>query len=156
VEIGRSLEDAYEFIGYKIESNNITYRENIEDNISVFIDYQDLQQILINLMNNAVQSMKKGGTLGVRAYRNGSKVMIEVHDDGPGIKEEDIDKIFDPFFTTKKPGEGTGLGLWLTYDIVSNYNGEISVKSKKGEGATFSIKFDGAGLYEKQGTDHRG
>jgi signal transduction histidine kinase len=156
VEIGRSLEDAYEFIEYKIESNNITYKENVEDNISVFINYQDLQQILINLMNNAVQSMKNGGTLDVRAYRNGSKVIIEMSDSGAGIEEGSIDKIFDPFYTTKKPGEGTGLGLWLTYDIVSNYNGEISVKSRKGEGATFSIKFDGAGLYETQSTDHRG
>ncbi|MEE9523519.1 MAG: ATP-binding protein [Thermodesulfovibrionales bacterium] len=156
VEIGRSLEDTYAFIEYKIESNNITYKENIEDNVSVFIDYYDLQQILINLLNNAVQSMKNGGTLRVSAYRNGSKVMIEVSDSGAGIEEESIDKIFDPFYTTKKPGEGTGLGLWLTYDIVSNYNGEISVKSKKGEGATFSIKLDGAELYETQGTDNRG
>ena len=154
VGIKRSLEDAYTFIEYKIESNNITYKENVEDNITVFIDYHDLQQVLINLMNNAVQSMKKGGTLGVRAYRKGSKVIIEVSDSGEGIKEDSIDKIFDPFYTTKKPGEGTGLGLWLTYDIVSNYNGEISVKSKKDEGATFSIKFDGAGLYETQSIDH--
>lgn len=156
VGIRRSLEDAFAFIEYKIGSNNITYKENIEDNISVFIDYHDLQQILINLLNNAVQSMKNGGTLGVRAYRKGSNVMIEVSDSGSGIEEESIDKIFDPFYTTKKPGEGTGLGLWLTYDIVNNYNGDISVKSKKGEGATFSIKFDGAGLYETQGTNHRG
>jgi signal transduction histidine kinase len=128
----------------------------VEDDVFVYIDHYDLQQVLINLMNNAVQSMGNGGTLGVRAYRKGSKVMIEVSDSGAGIGEESINKIFDPFYTTKKPGEGTGLGLWLTYDIVSNYNGEISVKSKKGEGSTFSIKFDGAGLYETQGTDRRG
>jgi two-component system NtrC family sensor kinase len=156
VAIRRSLEDAYAFIGYKIKDNNITYRENVEDNVSLFIDYQDLQQIIINLLDNAVQSMKNGGTLTVSALRNGSNVIIEVSDSGEGIGEESIDKIFDPFYTTKNPGEGTGLGLWLTYDIVSNYKGEISVKSKKGEGTTFSIKFDAEEFYETQGTDHRG
>ncbi len=156
IKIKKLLQDVYGFIEYKMKNNNITYKENVDDDVFVYMDHYDLQQVLINLMNNAVQSMENGGSLGVRAYRKGSKVMIEVSDSGAGIEEESINKIFDPFYTTKKPGEGTGLGLWLTYDIVNNYNGEISVKSKKGEGSTFSIEFEGAGLYETQGTDHRG
>jgi signal transduction histidine kinase len=97
---------------------------------------------MINLMINAIQSMKQGGTLSVNAFRNNSKVILEVSDTGDGIEEENLDKIFDPFYTTKRPGEGTGLGLWLTYEIVKNYDGEISVHSKKGKGSTFTIKFN--------------
>jgi signal transduction histidine kinase len=62
-------------------------------------------------------------------------------DTGGGIDKEDIHKIFDPFYTTKMPGEGTGLGLWVTYEIVKSYDGEISIESKKGEGSKFILKF---------------
>jgi signal transduction histidine kinase len=141
VEIKESLRDIYQFIAHRTEKNNIIYRENIENGITVLIDPLDFQQAMINLMINAIQSMKKGGTLNVNAFRNNSSVIIEVSDTGEGIEEEKLSKIFDPFYTTKQPGEGTGLGLWLTYEIVKNYDGEISVHSKKGEGSTFIIKF---------------
>ena len=93
-------------------------------------------------MINAMQSMTEPGTLTIDAYCKESKVILEVTDTGEGIAEKDIPKIFDPFFTTKQPGEGTGLGLWLTYEIVKSYGGEISVTSRKTVGTTFLIKFD--------------
>lgn len=142
VEIKQSIEDVYGFIEYKMKNNHISYTENLEDGISVFIDPHDLQQVMINLMTNAVQSMKNGGTLGISAYRNKSKIILEVSDTGEGIDEESLNNIFDPFYTTKQPGEGTGLGLWLTYEVVEHYGGEISVQSKKGEGSTFTLKFN--------------
>jgi signal transduction histidine kinase len=71
--------------------------------------------------------------------------MLEVSDTGKGIDENELDKIFDPFYTTKHPGEGTGLGLWLTYEIVKYYNGDITVSSKKGHGTTFNITLNSAG-----------
>ena len=86
--------------------------------------------------------MTEGGILTINAFCKESKVILEVSDTGEGIEENDILKIFDPFYTTKAPGEGTGLGLWLTYEIVHSYGGEISVTSRKNVGATFSVKFD--------------
>jgi signal transduction histidine kinase len=142
VGIKQTVKDIYPFIEHRIEKKNITYNEHIQDDITVSIDPIDLQQVMINLMINAIQSMKQGGTLSVNAFRNNSKVILEVSDTGDGIEEENLDKIFDPFYTTKRPGEGTGLGLWLTYEIVKNYDGEISVHSKKGKGSTFTIKFN--------------
>ena len=140
VEIKQALKDVYRFIEYKIKSNNIIYNENVDNGISVVIDPHDLQQIMLNLMINAVQSMKNGGTLNVEAQMNNSKVIVEVSDTGKGINQEDLNKVFDPFYTTKMPGEGTGLGLWVTYEIVKSYDGDISVESQEGEGSTFILK----------------
>jgi two-component system NtrC family sensor kinase len=86
--------------------------------------------------------MTEGGILTINAFCKGLKVILEVCDTGEGIQKKDISKIFDPFYTTKSPGEGTGLGLWLTYDIVNSYGGEITVTSKKNKGTTFTVKFD--------------
>jgi signal transduction histidine kinase len=109
------------------------------------MDHHDFEQILTNIMLNAVQSMKGGGTLGISAQLSDSRVILEISDTGEGIEDEDIDKIFDPFYTTKQLGEGTGLGLWVTYEIVKHYGGEISVHSKRGEGTAFNISFKSAG-----------
>jgi len=144
VEIKQSLKDAYRFIEYKIKNNNITYNENVDNGISVVIDPHDLQQIMLNLMINAVQSMNNGGTLNVDAHRSNSKVILEVSDSGNGIGQEDLNKVFDPFYTTKMPGEGTGLGLWVTYEIVKSYDGEIYVESEEGKGSKFTLQFNKA------------
>ncbi len=141
VEIRNILRNVHAFMDYMLKKKNIVYEENIEDSTAIIVDPHDLQQIFINLMINAVHSMEDGGTLSVQAFKNNGQVVIEVTDTGEGIEDENIDEIFDPFYTTKQAGEGTGLGLWLTQETVENYNGEISVQSKKGEGTTFSILF---------------
>jgi len=142
VGVKRSLEEVNNFIGFQMRKNNIIYVENIKDNVSVLMDPLDFQQVMTNLMINAIQSMNNGGTLSVNAFRKNSNVILKVSDTGEGIEEESIDKIYDPFYTTKLPGKGTGLGLWLTYEIVKNYDGEISVQSKKNQGSTFTLKFN--------------
>jgi signal transduction histidine kinase len=142
VGVERSLREVHDFIAFQMRKNNIKYIENIKDEVSVFMDPLDFQQIMTNVMINAIQSMNNGGTLSVHAFRKNSKVILEVSDTGEGIDEESIDKIYDPFYTTKLPGKGTGLGLWLTYEILKNYDGEISVQSKKDEGSTFTLKFN--------------
>lgn len=142
IDVKRLVRDVYRFVEYELNKRGATYKEEIEDNLRLFINPMDFQQILLNLMINAAQAMNNGGELSIKGYRSDSKVFIEIKDTGEGIADEDIHKIFDPFFTTKKVGEGTGLGLWLTYELVKNYNGDISVKSKKGEGSTFTLEFD--------------
>jgi signal transduction histidine kinase len=139
IEFKQALFDAFALVEYKLRKSNIIYNENIEAGLAVRFDPNDLQQVLINLMINAVQSMPEGGILTINAFCKRSKVILEVSDTGEGIDKEDISKIFDPFYTTKPPGEGTGLGLWLTYEIVHSYGGDISVTSRKKEGTTFSV-----------------
>ena len=81
----------------------------------------------------------KEGTVDARIQTNDRSMIVSIVDTGPGIPAENHDKIFEPFFTTKRVGEGTGMGLWVSYGIVRSFRGDISVKSTKGKGATFTI-----------------
>jgi signal transduction histidine kinase len=139
VKIGSVVESVYSLVEYKLRKGRITFESEIPDDLHIFIDPHDFQQLLLNLFINAIQAMRDGGLLAVRGYREDSSVKIEVKDTGCGIMQEDIGRIFDPFFTTKPTGEGTGLGLWLTYEIVRNYGGEILVESTLGKGSRFTL-----------------
>jgi signal transduction histidine kinase len=99
-----------------------------------------LEQVLINLITNAVHAVENGGRVMVRAQADSpSTVVLEVADSGPGIPEEDRDKIFEPFFTTKSDGKGTGLGLPIVRNIVDQHHGEISVERSDLGGAAFRV-----------------
>jgi signal transduction histidine kinase len=103
-------------------------------------DPKTLQQVFLNLFVNAIQAMKQGGILMIRAYcEDGHWLKVEVADTGTGIDPEDLPHIFEPFYTTKEVGRGTGLGLSVSYGIVRKHGGHIEVKSKKGEGSTFTV-----------------
>lgn len=136
-----SVNGVYTFVGYKLKKAKIKFVNEVEDGLFIVFDPHDFHQAVLNLFINAIHAMKDEGILKVRGYRENSKVKIEVIDTGSGIAQENLSKIFDPFFTTKPPGEGTGLGLWLSYEIVKNYNGEISVESEVGKGSKFTLAF---------------
>jgi two-component system, NtrC family, sensor kinase len=104
-------------------------------------DANRLQQSLLNLIFNAIEAMPDGGRLAIvsRLDAAAGNVCIEVQDTGQGIGREDLDHIFDPFFTTKAEGEGTGLGLSIVYGVTKNHGGRIHVKSRVGEGTSFSL-----------------
>ncbi len=104
-------------------------------------DRVQLQQVVLNMVTNAGDAMPRGGTLTVKTgvSDDKSKVKMKFIDSGAGIEKENIGKIFDPFFTTKGPGKGIGLGLSISYAIIKNHKGEISVESKPGEGTTFTV-----------------
>jgi two-component system NtrC family sensor kinase len=99
----------------------------------------NLQQVFLNIFLNAIQSMPDGGELKVRSYVENSAIKIDIIDTGVGISPENKEKIFVPFFTTKPVGEGTGLGLSVSYGIIRQHHGEISIESELGHGSKFSI-----------------
>lgn len=138
-----AINEVYSFIEYSFKKGRIQFINEIGDGLSIVIDPRDFQQVILNLFINAIHAMENGGSLKIKGYKEDSKVKIEVIDTGNGIRKENLGKIFDPFFTTKPPGEGTGLGLWLTYEIIRNYNGEISVESEVGKGSRFILTFPG-------------
>ncbi len=148
MDVKEALKDIYGFVEYRLTKNKIRYDERIEQGLRLIMDPHDFQQILINLIINAIQSMKDGGVLSIDGFSEDSDTVIRVCDTGEGIEDEVIGKIFDPFFTTKQPGEGTGLGLWLTYEIVRNYNGDIEARSEKGKGTEFVLRFKGYNIDE--------
>ena len=102
----------------------------------------EIQQVLLNLVNNAIDAIERpGGTVIVSTRMEGENVVLEVSDTGKGIPEANLARIFDPFFTTKPVGQGTGLGLSICYGIVEKMGGTITVESEIDVGTTFSVVF---------------
>jgi signal transduction histidine kinase len=101
---------------------------------------QQLNQVFMNLLVNAVQAIEKEGEITIRTWNGDGHVNISISDTGEGIPKDKMDRIFEPFYTTKPVGKGTGLGLSITYDIIKNHNGTLSVNSETGKGTTFNIK----------------
>jgi two-component system NtrC family sensor kinase len=114
-------------------------KELPDESLMMTYDNQQIEQVLVNLVNNAIQAMPAGGKLWVRLAQSDGMVALDVKDTGIGIPPENLGKIFDPFFTTKPEGEGTGLGLSVSYGIISNHDGRIVVESTQGEGTTFTV-----------------
>ena len=108
---------------------------------AIRLDPNILKQILLNIIMNALQAMEDGGgkLLVETAAAGSDSVSLTIADNGPGIPAEAIERIFDRYFTTKKPGEGTGLGLFVTKSLVENMGGEIAVTSRSGGGTTFTV-----------------
>lgn len=108
--------------------------------ITVTVDHNEMKQVFINLIYNALQAMPHGGALRIRlGDTGGNETVVEIQDTGIGIPQENLDKIFEPFFSTKENGGGTGLGLAISYRIVQNHGGRITVESAVGKGTTFRV-----------------
>lgn len=123
-------------------AQNISVSVDIPDSLPDFYsDRGKLQQVFINLVNNAFAAMKGGGRLEIksRLSSDGLQIVTSISDTGCGIPPEDIEKIFEPFFTTKGGDGGTGLGLSITYGLVTELGGTISIESAVGKGTTFSV-----------------
>jgi two-component system sensor histidine kinase HydH len=141
LDMKSAVERVHSFLKYKIGKGGIAFRNEVPDDLRLTFDVHDFQQLLLNLFINAIHAMESGGVLTVKAARDNAAVAIEVIDTGCGIPPENVGRVFDPFFTTKPTGEGTGLGLWLTYEIVRTYDGEIAVDSTVGKGSRITMRF---------------
>ena len=141
---------AYHGLRAKDKSFNSTMKTDFDESIgNINIVPQDIGRVVLNLITNAfyvVNEKKKSGienyepTVSVSTKKESSKILICVSDNGNGIPPKILDKIFQPFFTTKPTGQGTGLGLSLSYDIVKAHGGDLTVETKEGEGTTFIIQ----------------
>jgi signal transduction histidine kinase len=149
-----ALTDEYLRLSYhglraKDKTSNATFQTDFDESVGkISIISQDIGRVILNLINNAfyvVNEKKKQigdgyePTVSVSTKKIGDKVLISVKDNGNGIPPKVLDKIFQPFFTTKPTGQGTGLGLSLSYDIVKAHGGELKVETKEGEGSQFII-----------------
>lgn len=113
-------------------------------------------QVVWNLIVNARDAMPVGGDLNVKTHNNGENVVLDIIDTGKGIPRDSINKIFEPFFTTKEAGKGTGLGLYVSYNIIKEHGGDISVRSKEGKGTMVSISIPSALSRDKRAGYERG
>ncbi len=134
----RSLfEECTALLSYKLKK--IRLETSVEVSRSYLLDAEALKQIFINIGLNAIQAMPDGGRLTIRCREEGDRLILSFRDTGVGISKDNMPHIFDPFFTTKGVGEGTGLGLAVTYSLVQRMKGTIAVESEAGKGAEFTI-----------------
>lgn len=137
-EIGPILESVASLASHAVRRQSIRLLINPASDVpAIPCDPEQVKQVLLNLTINAVQAMPDGGEIVLSTRVDGARVVIEVKDQGPGVSAEDLDKIFDPFFTTKDTG--TGLGLSVAHQIVSQHGGILSAKNNSDRGATFSL-----------------
>lgn len=113
---------------------------DIQDVPKITVHAGQINQVLMNVVSNAVQAIEDEGNIWITAKVVEDQLEISVKDDGKGIKSDQISQIFDPFFTTKDVGQGTGLGLSISYNIIQNHGGDITVESQENKGTTFTIK----------------
>jgi len=140
---GDVLAGVLKFLDFRMKNFGIRFTADFPQELVLPVFPHDLNQILLNLLVNSIQAMEKGGELGLAAWRENNNFLIRISDSGTGIAKQDMDKLFEPFFTTKETGQGTGLGLWMTYELVKKNGGDIRMESVQGSGATVHITFTG-------------
>ncbi len=137
------IEESLSFTRSEMSSKKIQIEEDIPDPLpDITASAGHLQQVVLNIINNAIHAMPEGGKLTIAVNIIDKNMMdISFTDTGQGIKKVNIDHVFDPFFTTKEVGKGTGLGLTISYGIIQRHRGEIIVKSDgENKGATFTVR----------------
>jgi signal transduction histidine kinase/CheY-like chemotaxis protein len=146
--VNELIESAAEFLQYQLRTSNIEVVMKLDPGLpKAMIDPHQVQQVFLNIINNARQAIeghRPDGQIRISTEGCGQNVRIVFQDNGPGISEQNLSKVFDPFFTTKELGKGTGLGLSLCYGIIKEHGGAITVRSKIGEGANFTIDLPSA------------
>lgn len=140
--LARVVEQSVRLISSQVPPG-IEITRDIPEDLSLNLDVQRIQQVFLNLIENAVHAIKSPPgqiKIGAKIEHDPEQVVITVEDTGCGISEQDLGRVFDPFFTTREVGVGTGLGLSIVYGIIQKHQGSISVESEEGEGARFIIR----------------
>ena len=144
VSVNQLIAEVLEIVSYPLRTSNITVVTRLEPDLPVVLaDAHQIQQVCMNIINNARQAIEAHQTEGeikIATETGGAGIRIIIQDNGPGIPEKNLRSIFDPFFTTKEVGKGTGLGLSLCYGLIKEHGGNITPLSRPGEGATFIIE----------------
>ena len=155
LHINEPIKDVFKVMGQQLRVHQIEVELDLDPHVPyIMADHNRLEQVFINLVTNAMYAMDdKGLRWGDRKWRRllkieslcaDGQVVVKVSDTGKGIPKEIIDRIFEPFFTTRKAGQGTGLGMSISYRIISDYGGTIEVESEVDKGTTFTLKFPSA------------
>ncbi len=153
INLNDQLKEAIKISKYSVNFDNVELLTDCQGAPLISGNAGEIEQVFVNLLNNAVEAMEGSGRLFVTSRCEDGSVVITIKDTGPGIKKENLNKLFTPFFTTKDPGKGTGLGLNIVHKIITNHGGSISVESEEGKGTAFIVRFPTAQESpEKKGT----
>lgn len=138
-DLSELIKETLELLSHKIESSGINLVSHIDTNLMMKGDPGMLQQVLVNVLLNAIQASPANSGIIVDAMKKNNNLVVNIVDEGIGIKGGDFSKIFDPFFTTKSEGEGTGLGLSVSYGIIKHHGGTISIENMENAGVKVNI-----------------
>jgi two-component system NtrC family sensor kinase len=142
-DINNLLQESLSFLENQALMHNIQIITHLDNDLpSIVIDPSQVQRVFINMIVNAAEAMNGNGQLTMTTRRDQARGCIEIvfSDTGMGISQENLEKIFDPFFTTKETGHGVGLGLAISYGIIKEHGGTVSVESEVGKGTTFIVR----------------
>ncbi|MDO9566029.1 MAG: sensor histidine kinase [Candidatus Desulfaltia sp.] len=141
VDINKTIEQTIVILKNFAGINNIEIKTDLSTDLPIISgDQARFQQVFLNLISNAIDAIGKDGLIEVKSRKVNSRINVSIMDNGPGIAEEMQSKIFDPFITSKEQGKGTGLGLWVSYNIMDKLGGAITLESKVGKGAVFTVQ----------------
>jgi len=141
VDLNETISQTVAFLDNHARTNNIDIHLDLDESIPIIAsDQAQLQQIFLNLLTNAIDAIGSGGTIEATSRCSGDKIVVTIKDDGPGLSDDMLRNAFDPFFTTKEPGKGTGLGLWVSHNIITKMDGSIHVKNHFDKGAVVSVE----------------
>lgn len=150
VQLNELLNETISFVEKEAESHDITIRRNfVPDLPPTMTDGPQLQQVFLNLLNNALDAAGEKGEVEISTAVSGSNLVICFADNGAGIARENLKRLFDPFFTTKSPNKGTGLGLYISYDITRKLGGSLEAGNRESGGAIFTVRLPIARLGEE-------
>ena len=155
LNINEPIKDVFKVLGQQLRVHQIEVELDLDPHVPpIMADHNRLEQVFINLVTNAMYAMDDKGLrwgdrkwrrlLRIKSFSADGRVVVSVSDTGKGIPKDIIDKIFEPFFTTREVGQGTGLGMSISYRIISDYGGTIEVRSEVDAGTTFTLKFPSA------------
>ena len=141
VNLTELAEEALQLITHEVQNRDIQIVRQMEPSLDpIWSDAYQIRQVLLNLLTNAIHAVNSEGTITIAVEDIGDSQAVTVSDTGHGIARENLDKIFEPFFSTKPPGQGTGLGLFVSRGIIEKLGGTLEVASKIGQGTRFSIR----------------
>lgn len=148
------IQETLELLHHRIESSDIKVITSVENDLVMHGDEGMLQQVLVNVLLNAIQASSHNAEILINGKKEKDLLIVEIIDRGTGIEGNDFSKIFDPFFTTKSEGEGTGLGLSVSYGIIKHHGGSISIENMKDTGVKVSIILPVEGKIENKELDY--
>lgn len=140
VNLNECIESTLKLMQHEFKYNCVLTKE-LSDLPTIQCAESQLKQVIMNLLMNALQAIKKEGTITISTHTVNDQVVMKIKDTGCGIAQENLEKLFNPFFTTKPIGEGMGLGLSISYGIIKQYGGDIVVSSTLGKGTEFQVRF---------------
>ena len=141
VQLNELIEEIVAISSQRAKYSKVSLNLDLKDLPTIKVSQTEMQQVFLNLINNALDAMdNKGDSLNISSRLENGNIVVEFADNGPGIPKANLTRIFDPFFTTKRVGKGTGLGLSICYGIIKKLGGEITVKSTVDLGTSFSVR----------------